>query len=145
MCDRKPPEDLKLGKKHYLCLQNSHSSWYVEIGLYTGKTETLVRRWFGSATLSCLTVCDPIDCSMPRLPVNHQTPRVHSNSCPLSWWYHQTTSSSVIPFSSHLQSLFPASGSFQMRQLFTSGGQSIGVSASMSVHPMKIQDWFPLG
>ena len=72
------------------------------------------------------------------------TPRVYSNSCPLSRWWHPTISSSVIPFSSCPQS-FPASGSFQMSQLFASGGQSIGVSASVSVLPMNIQDWFPLG
>ena len=72
------------------------------------------------------------------------TPRVYSNSCPLSQWCHPTISSSVVPFSSHLQS-FPASGTFQMSQFFTSGGQSIGVSASASVHLMNIQDWFPLG
>ena len=71
-------------------------------------------------------------------------PRVYSNSCPLSRWCYPTTSSSVIPFSSHLQS-FPVSGSFQMSQFFTSSGQSIGVSASASVLPMNIQDWFPLG
>jgi len=75
------------------------------------------------------------------------TPRVYSNSCSLSWWCHSSISSSVIPFSSRLQS-FPASGSFQMSQFFTSGGQSIGVSASTSVLPMNIhwniQDWFPL-
>ena len=65
------------------------------------------------------------------------------NSCPLSQWCHPTISSSVIPFSSHLQS-FPASGSFQMSQFFTSGGQSIVVSPSASVLPMNIQDWFPL-
>ena len=68
----------------------------------------------------------------------------YSNSCPLIWWCHPTISSSVIPFSSHLQSL-PASQSFQMSQLFASCGQSIGVSASTSVPPMNIQDWFPLG
>ena len=72
------------------------------------------------------------------------TPRVYSNSCSLSWWCYPTISSSVIPFSSNLKS-FPASGSFQMSQLFTSGGQSIGVSASTAVLPMNIQDWFPLG
>ena len=72
------------------------------------------------------------------------TPRVYSNSCPFSWWCHPTISSSVILFSSHLQS-FPASGSFQMSQLFVSSGQSIGVSASASVLPVNIQDWFPLG
>ena len=72
------------------------------------------------------------------------TPRAYSNSCPLSQWCHQTISFSVIPFSSRLQS-YPASGSFQMSQFFTSGGQSIGVSASASVLPMNIQDWFPWG
>ena len=72
------------------------------------------------------------------------TPRAYSNSCPSHRWCHPTISSSVVPFSSHLQS-FPASGSFQMSQLFASGGQSIGVSASASGLPMNIQDWFPLG
>ena len=71
-------------------------------------------------------------------------PGVYSNSCPLSQWCHPTVSSSVIPFSSCLQS-FPASGSFQMGQLFSSGSQIIGVSASTSFLPMNIQDWFPLG
>ena len=79
-----------------------------------------------------------------RPPCPSPTPGVHSNSCPSSQWCHPTISSSVIPFSSCLQS-FPASGSFQMSQLFTSGGQSIGVSASASVLPMNIQYWFPLG
>ena len=79
-----------------------------------------------------------------RPPCQSPTPKVYSNSWPLSWWCHRTISSSVIPFSSCLQSL-PASGSFQMSQFFTSGGQSIGVSASASVLSMNIQDWFPLG
>ena len=65
-------------------------------------------------------------------PCSSPTPGVYSNSCPLSWWCHPTISSSVLPFSFHFQS-FPASGSFQMSQLFTSGGQSIGASASVSV------------
>ena len=68
----------------------------------------------------------------------------YSDSCPLSRWCHPTISSSVVPFSSWLQS-FPASESFQISQLFTSGGQSIGVSASTSFLPMNIQDWLPLG
>ena len=72
------------------------------------------------------------------------TTRASSNSCPSSQWYHPTISSSVVPFSPRLQS-FPALGSFIMSQLFTSGGQSIRVSASASVLPMNIQDWFPLG
>ena len=79
-----------------------------------------------------------------RPPCPSPTLRVYPNSCPLSRWCHPTISSSVIPFSSCPQSS-PASGSFQMGQLFASGGQSIGVSASTSVLPMNIQDWFPLG
>ena len=79
-----------------------------------------------------------------RPPCPSSTPKVHPNPCPLSWWCHPTISSSVIPFSSFPQS-FPASGSFQISQLFTSDGQSIGVSASTLVLPMNIQDWFPLG
>ena len=79
-----------------------------------------------------------------RLPCPSPTPGACSNSSPLSQWCHPTISSSVIPFSSCLQS-FPASGSFQMSRFFTSGGQSIRISASGSVLPMNIQDWFPLG
>ena len=79
-----------------------------------------------------------------RLPSPSPTPRAYSNSCPLNQWLHPIISSSVIPFSSCLQS-FSTSGSFEMSQLFASGGQSIGVSASASVLPMNIQDWFPLG
>ena len=79
-----------------------------------------------------------------RLPCPSPTPGAYSNSCPSSRWCYPTISSSAIPFSSRLQS-FPASGSFQMSQFFTSGGQSIGVSASTSVLPMNIQDWLPLG
>ena len=79
-----------------------------------------------------------------RPPCASPTPRAHSNSCPLSRWCHPTVSSPVIPFSSYLQS-FPASGSFQMSQLFASGGQRTVVSASTWVLPMNIQDWFPLG
>ena len=78
-----------------------------------------------------------------RPPCPSPTPRVYSDSCPLSRWCHSTISSSVVPFSSRLQS-FPASGSFPVSQLFTSGGPSIGVSASASVLPMNTQDWSPL-
>ena len=77
------------------------------------------------------------------LPCPSPSPRVCPNSCPLSQWSHPTISSSVVPFSSCLQS-FPASGSFPVSQLFPSDGQSIGTSASTSVLPMNIQDWFPL-
>ena len=79
-----------------------------------------------------------------RLPCPSPTPRVYPNSCPLSRWCHPAISSSVVPFSSCPQS-FPASGSFLMSQLFTSGGQSTGVSASTSVLPMNTQYWSPLG
>ena len=79
-----------------------------------------------------------------RLPCPSPTPRIYPNSCPLSWWCHPTISSSVVPFSSFLQ-YFLASGSFQMRQFFSSGSQSIGVTASTSVLPMNTQDWSPLG
>ena len=79
-----------------------------------------------------------------RPPCQSPIPRVHPNPCPWSRWCHPAISSSVIPFSSCLQS-FPASGSFQMSQLFAWGGQSIGVSASTSVPPMNTRDWSPLG
>ena len=79
-----------------------------------------------------------------RPPYPSPTPRVHSNTCPLRQWCYPTISSSVVPFSSCPQSL-PASGSFLMSQLFASGGQSIGVSASASVLPINTQDWSPLG
>ena len=77
-------------------------------------------------------------------PCPSPTPGACSNSCPSSWWCHPTISSSAVPFSSCPQSL-PASGSFPMSQFFTSGGQSIGASASVSVLPMNTQGWFPLG
>ena len=79
-----------------------------------------------------------------RLPCPSPTPRACSNSCPSSRWWHPTILSSVIPFSSCLQS-FPASESFPVSQFFTSGGQSVGTSASTSVLLMNIHDWFPLG
>ena len=86
----------------------------------------------------------PHDTQLSRPPCPSPTPRVYPNSRPLSWWCHPTISSSVVPFFSCPQS-FPASGSFQMSQLFTSGGQSIGVSASTSVLPVHTHNWSPLG
>ena len=77
-----------------------------------------------------------------KLPCPSPTPGAYSNSCPSSWWYPPLISSSVIPFSSHLQS-FPASGSFPVSQFFASGDQHTGVSASASIFPMNVQDWFP--
>ena len=98
--------------------------------------------WCSVAQL-CPTICNPMDCSTPGLPVHNHLPRACSNTHPLSRWCHPTISSSVVSFSSRLQS-FPASGSFQMSQFFASGGQSIGVSASASVLPINIPGWFPL-
>ena len=86
----------------------------------------------------------PHELQHAKLPCPSPTPGVYSNSCPSSRWCHPTISSSVVPFSSCLQS-FPASVSFPVSQFFTSGGQSIEVSASTSVLPINIQDWFPLG
>ena len=98
---------------------------------------------FSSVAQLCLTL-RPHEPQHARPPCPSPTPRVYSNSNLLSWWCHPIISSSVVPFSSCLQS-FPASGSFPMNQLFAWGGQRIGVSASASVLPMNIQDWFPLG
>jgi len=99
---------------------------------------------FKSVQFSCSVESDylwPHERQQTRPPCPSPTPRACSDSCPLSWWYHPTISSSVIPFSSqHLQS-FPASGSFPMSQFFPSGGQRIGVSALASVLPMTIQDF----
>ena len=82
-----------------------------------------------SVTQLCPTICDPMDCNPPGFSVHNNLPEFCSNSCPLSQWCHPIISSSAVPFSSYPQS-FPASGSFQMSQLFASGGQSIRVSAS---------------
>ena len=100
-----------------------------------------------SVQFSCSVMSDslqPHGLQRNSLPCPSPTPGACSNSCPLNRWCHPTISSSVVPFSSCLQS-FPASGSFQMSRLFASGGQSTGVSASTSVLPMNIQGWFPLG
>ena len=102
---------------------------------------------FSSVQVSCSVVSDflwPHEPQHTRPPCPSPTPGVYPNSCPLSQWCHPTISSSVVPFSSCPQS-FPASGSFPMSQLFASGGQSIGVSVSISVLPMNTQDWSPLG
>ena len=110
-------------------------------------------RWLGTLTSvqfspvaqSCPTLCDPMDYSTPGLPVHHQLPKFTQT---YAHWVgdviHPTISSSVIPFSSCLQS-FQASASFPMSQFCASGGQNIGVSALVSVLPVNIQDWFPLG
>ena len=105
------------------------------------------KRWFSSVHFSsvaqlCPNLCDPINLQHARLSCPSPAPRAYSDSWSSSQWCHPTISSSVIPFSTHLQS-FPASGSFQMSQFFTSSGQSIGASALASVLPLNIQDWFP--
>ena len=103
--------------------------------------------FFFSVQFSCSVVSDSLRAhglQHARPPCPLPTPGACSNSCPLSQWCHPTISSPDIPFSSLLQSL-PASGSFPISLFFTSGGQSIGVSASASVLPVNIQDWFPLG
>ena len=100
-----------------------------------------------SVHFSCSVMSDslqPHGLQHTRPPCLSPTPRAYSNSCPSSQWCHPTIPSSVIPFSSHLQS-FLASGCFPMSQLFAWGGQNIGVSASASACPVNIQDWFPLG
>ena len=100
-----------------------------------------------SVQFSCSVVSDslrPHELQHTRPPCPSPTPRAYSNSCPSSWWYHPTISSSVIPFFFCPQS-FPASGAFPMSQFFASGGQSSGAPASASVLPMNIQDWLPLG
>ena len=115
-----------------------------DLPLFSDKKQTSVFNC--SVQFSRLVMTDslwPHEPQHSRPPCPSPTPGVYSNSCPLSRWYHPAISSSVVPFSSHLQS-FQASGSFQMSQLFTSGCQSIGVSASASVLPMNTQDWSPL-
>ena len=133
-------------KKKKIMLQESYTSVKCKIQCSLFE-KPFVSIDFSSVQFSHSVVSDPLwphGLQHTRPPCPSPAPGVYSNSCPLSRWCHPNISSSVIPFSSCLQS-FPASGSFLMSQLFASGGQSIGVSASASVLPMKIQDWFPLG
>ena len=121
------------------------SLWEVDMAL--ASSQTLRPEWESSVQFSRSVVSDSLwhhGQQHARLPCPSPTPRACSDSCPLSWWCHPTTSSSVVPFSSCLQS-FPASGSSPMSQFFISGGQSTGPSASAQVFPVNIQDWFPLG
>ena len=115
--------------------------------LCSGVKEKKILVKFTNVQFSCSVMSNSLQPHKPqhdRTPCPSPAPRVYPNSCPWSWWCHPTISSSVVPFSSCPQS-FPASGSFQMGQLSTSGGQSIGVLASISVLPMNTQDWSPLG
>ena len=117
-------------------------------GRELGSTEIKPCTWCSvqfspSVQFSCSVVSDslqPHESRHARLPCPSPSPGVHSNSCPLSRWCSPTMSSSVLPFTSRLQS-FPASGSFPLSQFFTLGGQSIGVSALASVLPKNTQDW----
>ena len=131
-------------KFHERCLLAGRAGMLAVPWLCRRREETvLLSVQFSSVAQSCPTL-RPHGLQQARPPCPSWTPRACSNSCPLSQWCHPTISSSVISFSSCLQS-FPASGSFQKSQFFTSGGQIIGVSASKSVLSMNIQDWFPLG
>ena len=128
-----------------------HIRWpkYWNVTLTTGKSRfKILTSWseFNSAQFGHSVVSDslwPHELQHTRLSCASPIPRVYSNSSPLSWWCHPTILSSVVPFSSRLKS-FPASGSFQMSQVFASGGQSIGVSALASILPKKSQDLSPL-
>ena len=132
--------------------------YYIKVGLFlikltlthwnivffTGNCMYYFNQSVSSVAQSCLTLLRPPALMHARPPRPSPTPGAYSNSCPLSRWCHPTISSSVVPFCSCLQT-FLASGSFPMCQFFAPGKQSIGVSASASILPMNIQDWFPLG
>ena len=121
-----------------------HNLVYVSSGVYLAVVKSTSQH---SVQISHSVVSDslrPHGLQHARLPRPSLTPGVYSNSCPSSWWCHPTISSSAVPFSSCPQS-FPATRSFPTHQFFTSGGQSIGTSASASVLPMNTQDWSPLG
>ena len=119
--------------------------WPIRVDLWQNPSQ--YSKVISSDQFSCSVMSDslwPHGLQHARPPCPSPTPRAYSNSRPSSQWCHPTVSSSVIPFSSCPQS-FPASGSFQMSQFFTSSGQSIRVSSSASVLPMNLQDWCPLG
>ena len=148
-----PPPDLPHLLLSLIHLHLLHSFFCVTLVPLTTEALQRLKVWSHFAThyfsflqFSCSVVSDSLRPHGPqhtRPPCPSPTPRVYSNSCSLSQWYHPTISSSVVPFS--CPQSFPASGSFQMSQFFASGGQSIGVSSSASVLPVNIQDWFPLG
>ena len=139
--------DVQLVQHHLLkdCLLLIEASlcWLYLCGSLSGMYILFHWSQFSLVAQSGLTLCNHGQ-QHTRPPCPSPTPGVYSNSSSLSQWYRPTISFSVIPFSSRIQS-FPASGSFQMSQLFASCGPSTGVSASTSVLPMNIQDWFPLG
>ena len=145
------PHQMSLSNIHLICTDGIHVLWstYCLLQLNVTPCEPLskVTLQYSSVQFSPSVVSNslqPHETQHARPPCPSPTPGVYSNACPSSWWCHPAISSSVIPFSSCPQSL-PASGSFPMSQLFTWGGQSIGVSASTSVLLMNTQDWSPLG
>ena len=141
----------KPGVLQFMGLQRVGHDWVTEWNWIPDCLTCLLRKLYVCISLFLLFSCSVVSNSLwphelqhARPPCPSPTPGAYSNSCPLSQWCHPTISSSVVPFSSCLWS-FPASGSFLMSQLFTSGGQSIGASVSASILLMNIQDWFPLG
>ena len=140
-----------------LGLQQSQEEWFIVLEITIHKVfafkvsmlllQAVLHFQFSPVQFSCSVMSDslwPREPQHARPPCPSPTPGVYPNPCLLSRWCHATISSSVWPFSSHFQS-FQASGSFQMSHFFTTGGESIGVSASASVLPKNIQDWLPLG
>ena len=144
LCD--PKDCSPSGSSVHGILQARILEWVASpFSMVEGKKRRIVQ--FSSVQFSRSVMSDslqPHRLQHTRLLCPSSIPGIYSNSCPLSRWCHPTISSSVILFSSHLQS-FPASGSFPMSQFFTSGGQIIGLSASTSVLPGNIENWFPLG
>ena len=136
--------DVSLSNSFWICLlrqgqQKQNNKWdYIKLKRFCTVNQSV--QFSRSVMSDSLWPHEP---QHTRPPCPPPTSGVHPNPCPLSQWCHPTILSSVIPFS--CPQSFPGSGSFQMSQFFTSGGQSIGVSASTSVLPMNIQDWFPLG
>ena len=143
---RETHEDNRVGYTSWTC-RECPVPWVKRQYVFHRSSRMLTSGFLSSVQFSRSVVSSslwPHGLQHTRPPCSSPIPGVYSNSCPLSWWCYPTISSSVVPFSFCLQS-FPASGSFQMSQFFASGGQNFGVSASASVLPMNIQDWFPLG
>ena len=132
----------EINKFHFLLISQDRMSWLILCSLEVQSLRIPFFLWFSSVQSPSHDSLQPHVLQSTRPPCPSPTPGACSNSCPISWWCHLTISSSVVPFSSRLQS-FPASGSFTVSPFFASGGQSIGASAS--VLSMNTQDWFPLG